>query len=207
MEEEKKTKEVDNPTEEKIIAAAEKVFLEKGFTGARTRDIADEAGINLALLNYYFRSKENLFKIVITKKMRSFFGVIFDIISDDSIPFGDKISKLVNKYTDLLMDEPDLPIFLLNEMKQNPDYLANTLKVKDKITGNAIPFVQQLINSDNREYSIQLLLSFLGMTIFPFIARIPFQNILDISNSDYKKILEHRKELIPVWVNEIIKIL
>lgn len=207
MEEEKKTKEVDNPTEEKIIAAAEKVFLEKGFTGARTRDIADEAGINLALLNYYFRSKENLFKIVITKKMRSFFGVIFDIISDDSIPFGDKISKLVNKYTDLLMDEPDLPIFLLNEMKQNPDYLANTLKVKDKITGNAIPFVQQLINSDNREYSIQLLLSFLGMTIFPFIARIPFQNILDISNSDYKKILEHRKELIPVWVNEIVKIL
>lgn len=206
MENGKKIVLLDQTTEEKIVSAAEKVFLEKGFSGARTRDIAEEAGINLALLNYYFRSKENLFKIVITKKMQSFFGLVSRIIADDSIADKDKLSKLVNKYTDLLLTEPDLPIFLLNEMKQNPDYLSKTLHLKDMVTGNVLTFIQKLTHSDSQELSIHILLSFLGMTIFPFIARFPFQNLLEISDDDYKKILEERKELIPIWISEIFKI-
>lgn len=58
----KKEKVRDLSTEEKILKAATKVFTEKGYAGTRTRDIAEEAGINLALLNYYFRSKEKLLK-------------------------------------------------------------------------------------------------------------------------------------------------
>jgi len=52
-------KELDTSTEAKIKAAARVVFHKNGFAATRTRDIAEEAGINLALLNYYFRSKQN----------------------------------------------------------------------------------------------------------------------------------------------------
>ena len=53
---------IEKSTEEKILAAAKKVFVLKGMAGARMQDIADEAGINKALLHYYFRSKEKLFE-------------------------------------------------------------------------------------------------------------------------------------------------
>ena len=90
-------------------------------------------------------------------------------------------------------------------MRQNPDFITNILKLNINVSENAIPFIQQLIKSDNKELSIQILLSFLGMTIFPFIARFPFQNIFNISDDEYKRMLEQRKELIPNWINEIIK--
>lgn len=57
-------KKIDQTTEEKIKIAARKLFTRKGFAAVKTRDIAEEAGINLALLNYYFRSKEKLFKLI-----------------------------------------------------------------------------------------------------------------------------------------------
>ena len=66
-------------TEDKILSAASKVFTEKGFAGTRTRDIAEEAGINLALLNYYFRSKEKLFQQVMKLKIVLLFGKILPI--------------------------------------------------------------------------------------------------------------------------------
>ena len=72
----KKSVEVDLSTEEKIKEAAKKVFLKKGYAATRTRDIAEEAGINLALLNYYFRSKEKLFDLIMLEKLEKFFGAI-----------------------------------------------------------------------------------------------------------------------------------
>ena len=70
-------------TEEKILEAASEVFTEKGFSGTRTRDIAEKAGINLALLNYYFRSKEKLFEQVMKAKILIFFGQILPIITNE----------------------------------------------------------------------------------------------------------------------------
>ena len=72
-------KELDSTTEAKIKAAAEKVFMEKGFSATRTRDIAEEAGMNLSLLNYYFRSKENLYNIIMMEKLKVFFDIIENI--------------------------------------------------------------------------------------------------------------------------------
>src|ERR1700748_2737311 len=68
----KKTTTEEISTEEKIKAAAKKLFTQKGFAATRTRDIAEEAGINLALLNYYFRSKEKLFELIMMENFRQF---------------------------------------------------------------------------------------------------------------------------------------
>ena len=88
-------KELD--TEGKIKEAARIVFTQKGYAAARTRDIAEEAGINLSLLNYYFRSKEKLFNIIMTEKIQQFFGAMFPVISDDHLSLEVKIEQFVSR--------------------------------------------------------------------------------------------------------------
>ena len=83
-------------TEQKIINAANKIFSLKGFAATKTREIAEEAGINLALLNYYFGSKENLFKIVVKEKFKMLIEVMAPILSDTTIPLRDKVESITN---------------------------------------------------------------------------------------------------------------
>lgn len=107
-------------TEEKIRQAATKVFLEKGFDGTTTRDIAAEAGINLALLNYYFRSKQKLFDSVFEEMIQLFFEGIGTVLSQP-IPLKEKITALIDYDMRMLRQTPDLVFFVLNEMHRNPN--------------------------------------------------------------------------------------
>src|SRR6185436_3056815 len=116
----KKKIQSDSTTEEKIKLAARKVFTKKGFSAARTRDIAEQAGINLSLLNYYFRSKEKLFHQVIMEKAQQIFGVLFPILNNDAISLDEKIDLIVVNYIELLKQNPDLPMFVLSELKNHP---------------------------------------------------------------------------------------
>ncbi len=84
----------DLSTEEKIKEAARKVFTQKGYAATRTRDIAEEAGINLALLNYYFRSKEKLFEIVILEKIHILLGKIGPAMMDEHTSIEQKVECL-----------------------------------------------------------------------------------------------------------------
>ena len=114
----KKTKDIS--TEERIKAAARKVFHQKGFAGTRTRDIAEEAGINHAMLNYYFRSKEKLFEMVMMETMAQFFKGVNLMLNDEKTSLDEKIDLIVSNYVDLLLKEPELPTFILNEVRPNP---------------------------------------------------------------------------------------
>ena len=185
----------DKSTEEKIKLAAEKIFLERGFSASRTRDIAEEAGINLALLNYYFRSKKNLFDIIMMEKLEVFFDVIINVLKENKLDFQEKMSVLVNKYTDLLIHEPNLPLFLMSEIQQNPDFFATKMNIKSKLSD--IIGDKPLFDGKNQEEDLQLLLSFLGITIFPFIVRQSFQGLFNMNVEQYNEILNKRRDLIP----------
>ena len=112
---------ITSSTEEKILEAARVVFTKKGFAGTRTRDIAELSGINLALLNYYFRSKEKLFKVVMIEKMQKLFGVISPALNDANTTLEQKVTLIVNLYADMLIKNPDLPIFVLRELNLNSE--------------------------------------------------------------------------------------
>ena len=192
---------IDQSTEEKIKRAAEKVFLEKGYSASRTRDIAEEAGINLALLNYYFRSKENLYIIIMMEKLEVFFDVIIKTLTDNTIPFEQKLTVLVNKYTDLLIHEPNLPLFLLSETHKNPDFFASKLNIKARLR-EAIN-IQPVLDGKNQEEGLQLLLSFLGLTLFPFVIRPAFSGLFDLSEEQFERIIEKRREFVPKLMVEL----
>ena len=134
-------------TEQKIIAAAEEVFTKKGYAGTRTRDIAQEAGINLALLNYHFKSKENLFRIIITEKFLQLFGRLSPVISDEKVSLDNKIKTLVEYYTDLLINNMELPIFVLNELKNNEH-------IFDEILQNVRKLSQPVIEKQMKEEGV-----------------------------------------------------
>jgi len=111
----------DLSTEEKIKEAAKKVFTQKGYFATRTRDIAEEAGLNLALLNYYFRSKEKLFEIVMLEKVQKFFGVLLPVLNNPATTLEEKMESIPDKYIDLILENPDLPIFIMSEVRNSPD--------------------------------------------------------------------------------------
>src|SRR5580698_6477915 len=113
----------DGSTEERIKAAARKLFTQQGFSATKTRDIANEAGINLALLNYYFRSKEKLFEIIMLENLGHFFQGVLAIVNDEKTDFYKKIDLLADFYISRLLDNPDVPLFVLNEARNNPERL------------------------------------------------------------------------------------
>src|SRR5688572_8380530 len=95
----KKNKVDDQSSEQKIKTAADTVFTKKGYAATRTRDIAEEAGINLALLNYYFRSKEKLFELIMMEKLTSFFGTIVPVLNDAGLSLEQKIVSVSKRYS------------------------------------------------------------------------------------------------------------
>jgi AcrR family transcriptional regulator len=184
----------DQSTEEKIKEAARKVFTRKGFAATRTRDIAEEAGINLALLNYYFRSKKKLFELIMVEKMQKFFGFIGPIIYHEATALEFKIEGIISSYVDLLMTNPDLPFFILGESRNNPEILTQAMPGKDFMKNSF--FIKQLKERNPAQDPYQFLLSMLGMTIFPFLMKPIFQKITQTDNAKFRQMMMDRKKLI-----------
>jgi AcrR family transcriptional regulator len=199
----KKSPAKDLSTEEKIMEAARKVFMSKGYAATRTRDIAEEAGLNLALLNYYFRSKEKLFTLVMTEKMQHFFGFIIPIIYDVSTSLEAKLEAISSRYMDMLLSSPDLPFFVLGEARNNPGLIQHLVQRKDFLKNSV--FLKQIREKVPDQDPYQYLLSFLGMCIFPFVIRPVFQNLTDTDDKKFLHMMAERKTLIPVWLKAILK--
>ena len=194
---------VESTTEEKIIAAARKLFTQKGFSATRTRDIAEEAGINLALLNYYFRSKQNLFQIIIEEKFDTLFGMIGPILSDKEVPLEEKISTLVASYTLMLLENEDLPLFVLSEIKSNEFIL-------EKVKQNAELLSQPVIENQLKERgftisSFNFIMNVMSLTLFPFMSKPLFVASGLVKEEEFALFVTERKKDIPTWIMNTLK--
>jgi AcrR family transcriptional regulator len=197
----------DFSTEDKIKNAARTVFHKKGFAAARTRDIAEEAGINLALLNYYFRSKEKLFNIVMLETFQSFFASVSQVFNDPDSTFENKLERFSSGYIDLLFSEPQIPIFILSEIRNNPEELIKKIDIKQAVFQSV--FVQQykiLVQEGKIKESnfIHLMLNLMGLIVFPFVAGPLLKAISGLTDEQFNSVIEERKKLIPVWMNAIL---
>lgn len=191
-------------TEEKIKEAARTVFMKKGFSATRTRDIAEEAGINLALLNYYFRSKEKLFELVMMEKFQAFFGVIFPILNDPSTSLEQKVELIADRYITLLTETPDLPIFILSEIRTNADRMVASVRL-DKILADS-QFVKQLHQRRPDMHPVQLIMSILGLVVFPFLMRPLLMQTGNADTKMFAAMMNERKQWIPKWFDSMLKV-
>ena len=190
-------------TEEKIIAAARKLFTQKGFSATKTRDIAEEAGINLALLNYYFRSKQNLFQIIIEEKFEQLFGVINPILSNSEISLEEKIETLVTNYTNMLLGNDDLPLFVLSEIKTN-EFLIKRVRQNAEILSHPV-IEKQLKERGFTTSGFNFIMNIMSLTLFPFMSKPLFVTSGLIKEEEFAHFINERKKDIPTWVMNTLK--
>ena len=189
-----KTKEVkDISTEEKIKNAARIVFQRKGFAATRTRDIAEEAGINLALLNYYFRSKEKLFDIVILETLSHFLQTMVSVFNDESTSFEKKIELIAENYINFGIEYPDAPLFILDEIHKRHNEISYKSQVKQVIANSVFvrQFQENVMNGKIKEPNLM------------HIAQSFITNIVGVDNALFVKLMEERKKLIPTWIKSM----
>ena len=194
-------------TEEKIFNAAHIVFQKKGFSGARMQEIADEAGINKAMLHYCFKNKELLFQAVFMNAFGQLAPQINEIFNSNESVF-EKIKKFTNSYISFVIQNPYLPAFVIQEMNNNPEFVTSFLNDGNK--PNPSQFVLQ-IEQEIQSGIIksippkQLLLDIFSMTAFPFVAQTLVKGILQISDAEFNLMMEERKTTIANQIINTIK--
>lgn len=202
----KQKKQLDLTTEEKIKKAALKLFTRKGFSATRTRDISEEAGINLALLNYYFRSKQKLFELVMAEILQKFFSGITEIFNDEDTSLEQKIKVFVARYTALLKDQPDLPVFIFHELRMDPQKLAS--KIGANKVFKSYFFKQLAMEMDRKKiariHPLHYVLNMLGMSVFPFIAAPLLKHIAGLDAKGFATLVDERQTLVPKWMKSIM---
>lgn len=198
----------DTNTETTILNAAETIFQQKGMDGARMQEIADEAGINKALLHYYYRSKQLLFEAVFKSAFSLLAPQMNKILNDDSSVF-DKIKNFTSNYISFVMKHPYLPNFIIQELNKNPEFAINILaennfpnieKFKNQIAEEVLKETIKPIKAD------QLFINILSLNIFPFIAAPLFKGFLNLSNEEYQLMLENRKTEVAEFIINAIKV-
>jgi AcrR family transcriptional regulator len=198
----------DDSTELKIKIAARNVFHKKGFAAARTRDIAEEAGINLALLNYYFRSKEKLFDLIMIETLQTFIQSVAKVFNDEGSTLDEKVTILADKYIDLLLEEPEIPIFLLNELRSHPNTLLKKFNLK-KVVANSVLLRQwQQSMKENKlpaMHPLHFMVNLIALVVFPFIGSPMLRSIGSMNDEQFRKMMLERKTLIPIWIKAMLK--
>lgn len=163
-------------TEEKILEAAEKEFMQKGYAGARTTTIAGAAGVTHAMLHYYFRTKDKLFEKIIEKKTILLRDIMLSSIGIPDMPLFEKLESVIEKHLDFIASNPDLPRFMICEVFSQPERTAIMLS---KLQAHA-PLIVASLQHQIDEYADKglcrrvdagnLILDIVSLNIFPFMA-------------------------------------
>jgi TetR/AcrR family transcriptional regulator len=194
-------------TEEKIFNAARIVFQKKGFAGARMQEIADEAGINKAMLHYCFKNKQLLFEAVFMNAFSQLAPQINEIFNSSDTLF-DKIKKFTHSYISFVILNPYLPQFVIQEMNNNPAFVMSFLKNANRpnptllITQIEQEIAQGIIKPIDPK---QLLMNIISLTVFPFAAQMMVKGMLQISDAEFNTMMEERKTSIAEQIINSIK--
>lgn len=197
----------DSTTEIAILNAAREIFIRKGFDGARMQEIATEAGINKALLHYYFRSKDKLFEAVFIETFVKIVPAML-VSLNANLPLFQKIELFTSTYIDALSKNPFIPGFILHELAHNEDRVAKLIRG----TGlNPSIFIQQ-VNREIAEGKIneidprQLIVNILALCIFPFVGKPILKSVIFANNEDdFNSFIQTRKSEVAKFIINSIK--
>ena len=187
------------PSEELILNSALKVFTRRGFAAARMEEIAKEAGINRALLHYYFRDKETMFNLIFETQFKEFFSGIGTILNTNK-PLLDKIREIVSHEIDVLTRHPDLPRFIITEVALQPERLIQYGQ-KMGITPRQILLIfNQQVEDEVRQGKIiqiegrQLLMNIMSLCVYPFAAKPIIKTMMQMDENTFDHMMQKRKD-------------
>lgn len=194
-------------TEERILAAAKATFYQKGLKGARMQEIADKAGVNKAMLHYYFRSKQKLFDRVLSHGVRSITPQLMEVFLEDT-ELTTKIAHLVDITIDLFLEEPYLSNFIINELTNNPDkFFTSVLDYEEGLVGKVLPVINDQIHAGIEAGSIksdlkpaELIVNILSLCLLPIMAQEVLQKALLLDDERMNRFLVKRKQTVTQFV-------
>lgn len=191
-------------TEALILQAAEREFLEKGYSGAKTTAIAQAAGVTHAMLHYYFRTKEKLFEKIVADKMDKLKRVMFGVIGNPDLPLRERLKQGVEQHFDFIAENPLLPRFIFNELHEHPERIDQVKNSIASIAAKAIATLQNEIDLKaakgecNHVDARMLMLDIASLNLFPFIAA-------PLISSSFGKLFEGREEFLEMRKKENVR--
>jgi TetR/AcrR family transcriptional regulator len=205
----------DGETEQRILDAAKAVFIRHGTAGARMQDIAEEAGVNQALLHYYFRSKEKLSDAVFRDTAGRLMPVLIQIVGGDE-SISEKIDRIVDTYISNMSKTPFLPGYMISELHHHPQRITQLLGKMaggdiSTLTRPAFDKLEKQLASEaragrmRRMNAAQFFVNLLSLCIFPFAARPMLGAALGFDDEDFSKFIEQRRKELPVYIKSAIR--
>lgn len=194
--------------EEDIFRAAEHVFHECGYDGARMQEIADRAGINKAMLHYYYRSKDRLFHAVFTHTLGQILPRVVEPLASD-LPLGIKIRRFVEAYIDQLQTHPKMPGFIIHELNRHPERLKEAAL---EHIAPVLPTIRIQIDEAVAQGRIRpiraedLIANLVSLCVFPFLARPVLQAMIGMDADCYDQFLTDRKQTVTDFVFNALQI-
>lgn len=191
--------------EAKIKETATKLFFEKGYEGTTIRDIVKEADTNVALLNYYFRSKEKLFNSILTENLIKLSAPVAQIVKSDADLEG-KIDQFLDVYTEYLLENPHFPVFLLSELQKKPQNFLDLLPENNIFKSLAEIFQANIDESGkklNEQDVLNLVTNLLAMTLMPIISKNLYLSFYKMDEENFMEFVRDRKPLIKKMIIDI----
>ena len=198
----------DADTESRILEAAHRVFVRRGTAGARTQEIADEAGVNKALLHYYFRSKERLGDAVFLRAAATLFPRMLDALGSDR-PLADKLRDAVAVEMDVLDARPYLPGYVLSELRADPDRLKQLVERTvplDRMRGAVLAGLQAQLDAEAAAGRLRpvraeaFLVTFLSLLVFPYAAAHVIEVVMGVDADGRARLAAWRRAELPALV-------
>jgi TetR/AcrR family transcriptional regulator len=185
--------------EEQILESATTLFLKKGFASTSTTEIAKHAGCNQALVHYYYRTKDKLFEAIFENKIKNFIDSLL-VGYDQGLTFEERLAYKIGSHFDMLAENPKLPVLLFNEISTNPQRLELfKAALKDRpqqvLTSLNEDLQREISKGTVREMTVyDLILDIISLNVIMFLMEVPFKAITNMSEDDYKTMLDRRKK-------------
>ena len=190
--------------EERILACAEKLFLERGFDGTNMSDIALSMGINRPTLHYYFRTKDKMFRAVLARIVLSFVPRVYDIVVNSEKPVAERISQVFDAYMAIFLAKPCLPLFMAREVQRDFDFLLRMLQQEqiDRYVRKIIRALEAEMDAGKlKKVPLRTLFyTFYGLMVFPFLSRRLTESLLLAEGETFEEMLEKWKRQVVAQV-------
>ena len=204
----------DESTEQRILDAAHRVFIRSGTAGARTMEIAKEAGVNSALLHYYFRTKERLAQAVFIRAAGQLLPAVIRILASDA-PLDDKVERVIQTELEHLAKTPYLPGYILSELAHHPDRAGQLVsavtgmvpaEIGMRVSGVLRAQIDEAVRA-GRMHPIapdQFIVNLLSICVFPFAARPMLMALLGFDQAGFDRFIDRRRtELAPFFLRAL----
>jgi TetR/AcrR family transcriptional regulator len=204
----------DVTTEQRILDGAHAVFVRRGTAGARMQEIANEAGVNKALLHYYFRNKDRLAQAVFQRVAAAVFGRIAQLLTSPGT-LEDKVRGIIAVYLEQLAQTPYAPAYVLSEINQHPERVDQFLELIARGGGvspkQIVALLQTQIDQRVREKSMrsidadQFFTNLVSLCVFPFAAKPLLCAVLHMDERGFADYIERRKRALPEFYLDALR--